>query len=221
MNLTKLFKPQQELDDRIIAEKGLQAVGFVEHKILALRVELGELANEWQMFKFWKENPKSNTGGYEPCKACDEEGYMYVEWEEKENHNVMRSIECQQCGGYGEYYVGNRLLEEYVDCLHFILSIGNDGIIHRLGFSLLDDDVIDVNIMIYKNEYIINQFNEVFSFLSAYREFRGVDEERDCYEEMFLSFVGLGEMLGFTREQIEQAYYHKNEINHKRQDDGY
>jgi len=38
---------------------------------------------------------------------------------------------------------------------------------------------------------------------------------------MFGYFIGLGEMLGFSWKQVEDAYYAKNKINHERQDAGY
>jgi dimeric dUTPase (all-alpha-NTP-PPase superfamily) len=34
-------------------------------------------------------------------------------------------------------------------------------------------------------------------------------------------YIGLGEMLGFTQAEIEQAYIAKNEVNHDRQNTGY
>src|SRR5690625_2846559 len=95
MNLEKLFQAQKELDDRIIKEKGLKGRDLLDKKILALQVELGELANEWEMFKFWKENPEPRNY----CMACE-----------------IPEVEAHDCH--------NSLLEEYVDSLHFILSIG-------------------------------------------------------------------------------------------------
>lgn len=205
MNLTKLFKTQAELDKKILEGKGLQGQDLLDKKILALQVELGELANEWEMFKFWKDNPEPNTSGYEPCKACDEEGNMYVEWEEK--YNVQKYVECQQCNGYGEYYVGNQLLEEYVDCLHFILSIGND-----LGINEF-------------NEYRIIQpeGNITDCFLSVFECVSSLDITKDSHDfsYLFRRFKELGRSLGLTWGQIEQAFFEKNKINHERQESGY
>jgi dimeric dUTPase (all-alpha-NTP-PPase superfamily) len=41
------------------------------------------------------------------------------------------------------------------------------------------------------------------------------------YHELLASFIVLGEMLGFTWEQIEKAYLRKNAVNHQRQESGY
>nr|QRZ17780.1 dUTP diphosphatase [Virgibacillus sp. AGTR] len=56
MNLNKLFPIQKELDTRIEREKGLEGQNLLDKKILALQVELGELANEWRGFKFWSKD---------------------------------------------------------------------------------------------------------------------------------------------------------------------
>src|SRR5699024_9188223 len=113
MNLNKLFPLQKQLDEHIVKEKGLEGQDLLDKKILALQVELGELANEFRGFKFWSENQEPNVLSYK-CSEC---GFT-----RKEN------IDCPLADEHYEFYmIGfNPLLEEYVDCLHFILSIGND-----------------------------------------------------------------------------------------------
>ncbi len=78
MNWTTLFDRQRELDERIEEEHQLSGNQFDE-RLLALLVELGELANETRSFKFW------STKGPSPQDV---------------------------------------ILEEYVDGIHFLLSIG-------------------------------------------------------------------------------------------------
>src|SRR5690625_840666 len=118
MNLEKLFKIQAELDKRIVEKHGLQNEDLLDKKILALQVELGELANEWRGFKFWSKDQEPKTTGM--CWNCVEEGEGYFsgrEW-------TGIKEECIECGGTGIDTNENPLLEEYVDCLHFILTIG-------------------------------------------------------------------------------------------------
>jgi dimeric dUTPase (all-alpha-NTP-PPase superfamily) len=145
--------------------------------ILALLVELGECANEWRGFKFWSVNQLPHTSAVRvPCMMEEDK----------------------------EYY--NPLLEEYVDCLHFILEI---------GLELEEDiDVIQDYIMSkpYYRQTVTEQFTCLFNFASR---------PTSGYLNLFNGFVGLGEMLGFTWEQIEQAYFAKNKINHHRQEVGY
>ncbi len=196
MNLQPLFETQKKLDERIVKEKGLEGAALLDKKILALQVELGELANEWRGFKFWSEKQEPRTKGPSYIVKVD----SFTE----------------------EVRYKNPLLEEYVDCLHFILSIGNDRKINcKEKLNLLHSNVVNHNINVYKETNITKQFNTMFIYISTNEEFLNTDEEKESYEEMFLAFIGLGEMLGFTWQQIEQAYYDKNKVNHERQSNGY
>ncbi|KZD27446.1 dUTP diphosphatase [Bacillus cereus] len=53
MNLTRIFGMQKVLDTRIIKEHGLEGQNLFYNMILALQVEIGELANETRCFKHW------------------------------------------------------------------------------------------------------------------------------------------------------------------------
>ncbi|USK59035.1 dUTP diphosphatase [Peribacillus asahii] len=53
MNISRLMDMQAVLDQHIEQTHGLETEDLVERKILALLVELGELANETRCFKFW------------------------------------------------------------------------------------------------------------------------------------------------------------------------
>lgn len=196
LNWKKLFEMQAALDRHIIEDKDLEGQDLLDKKILALQVELGELANEWEMFKFWKENPKPR---YESVE-------IYVHGYEHAGQNVRASI---------EEYKRSPILEEYVDCLHFILSIGND-----LGLA---DEIEDS----FTN---IGDMPLIGGFKAIYRQINDLSSEIDYgnsydvagnYEFLINDFIGLGEMLGFTRGQIEQAYLDKNEVNHTRQNTNY
>lgn len=88
MELKEFYKMQEELDNYIAKTKNLENIDkrqLISNVILALQVEIAELANELRVFKYW-----SNKKDYSREKA----------------------------------------LEEYVDILHFFLSLGN-----RLGFT--------------------------------------------------------------------------------------
>ena len=62
MNLEKLFEAQRVLDERIEQEHPrTENENRVPQKILALQVELGEMANEWRGFKFWSANQEPRT----------------------------------------------------------------------------------------------------------------------------------------------------------------
>lgn len=113
-----------------------------------------------------------------------------------------------------EYY--NPLLEEYVDGLHFIFELGIE-IAEEIQFEVRDyfEEIEDeIRTESQKSKTITEQFNYVY-YLSSNT---GLDSN---YHYLFAAYYHLGEMLGFTWEQIEQAYFAKNEINHQRQEDGY
>ena len=174
MNLQKLFEMQRQLDERIIREKELEGKDLLPNTILALQVELGELANEWQGFKHWKTNPQPKPG----------------------------------------------MLEEYVDGLHFVLSIGL-----KLNEHIFDwFREYEANKMPgwYLSNTITEQFNEVFfrvSFLLCKIDMD--DYSSNLYGDVICYYLGLGEMLGFSWKEIEEAYLRKNAVNHERQERGY
>jgi len=176
LKIEKLFETQKKLDDRIVEEKGLQGIDLLPKKILALLTELGELSNEWQGFKFWKENN-------EPVRSRSEHDFFSDE--------VIR-----------EY---DPLLEEYVDCLHFILSIGNNLKFDNGVYYTSHKDTIIEQFL-----YTIQKSGDLYRFKTL-----------GNYEMLFCSFLALGDVLGFTWGQIEQAYYTKNKINHERQENNY
>jgi dimeric dUTPase (all-alpha-NTP-PPase superfamily) len=58
MNLLPYFKIQKCLDDRIKKEHDIPE-DVTDLKVIAFKVELGELANEIRFFKFWSKKPSS------------------------------------------------------------------------------------------------------------------------------------------------------------------
>lgn len=194
MNLSKLFQEQKELDTHIEREHPRQeGEDRLSKKILALQVEIGELAQNWRGFKFWS---KDQEPRYERiCHACDGEGNFDSPCEP-----------CGYCEGTG--IESKPLLEEYIDCLHFILSIGLE-----LGYD-------EVNFPIFyerQSDNIIEQFNKLFDKTGDFSRYKTTGN----YKMILSLFSGLGGMLGFTWKEVEQAYEFKNAINHERQNTGY
>jgi dimeric dUTPase (all-alpha-NTP-PPase superfamily) len=161
MNLERLFNLQKELDSRILKQHDLEDRPLLQKKILALQVELGELANETRCFKYWSEKKRSEV---------------------------------------------HIILEEYVDCLHFILSIG------------IEKQYQDIKIDLKPVEYpLTDQFLNIFIDVNDFV----ICSSKDQYVTLFEDFLNLGISLGFKAEQIETAYLKKNAINHERQANGY
>lgn len=154
---------QQALNVRIRTEHHLEDEDLLSEQILALEVELGELANETRCFKYWSQKPPAD-----------------------------RDV----------------ILEEYVDGLHFILSIGLE----------LEFNKNPLNFEYHREETsLVNQFQAVFDKITD------LNKERSfaCYEQLFREFLHLGRLLGFQNDEIEKAYFEKNQVNHRRQDEGY
>lgn len=185
MELSKLFEMQRQLDQRITHDKGLHGQDLLPKKILALQVELGELANEWRGFKFWSKDQRPRVTNEIAAVAGD-----------------VRTPVVE--------HTKNPMLEEYVDCLHFIMSIG-----------LEVDAEIDQQLLLQRHRYS-SDITEYFNLL--FGAWNGIDTREDNYEYYLWTlevFLELGEMLGFTWEQISMAYFEKNKVNHERQATGY
>jgi dimeric dUTPase (all-alpha-NTP-PPase superfamily) len=64
LNITELLEMQKELDIAIAKNLGIEdefnSVEIVDQRIFALKVELGELANEVAWFKYWKQSHSIN-----------------------------------------------------------------------------------------------------------------------------------------------------------------
>lgn len=226
MNLTKLFETQAKLDEHIMQEHPeLRGQNNLDWKLLALQVELGECANEWRGFKKWSNRQTPETHEWVECYCCDGKG-VRLDW------GAMSFLECENCKGTGEILEEyNPLLEEYVDCLHFILSIGlEDFTYNHLGeiftvpvqLELTNDfgGVIKYHNVTTQLVYLFNQIGHLSDCVMEC-EFAYADEAIEQYKQTWQMFVGLGEMLGFTWEQVEEAYYAKNKVNHARQANGY
>ena len=81
----------------------------------------------------------------------------------------------------------NKLLEEVADCLHFALSLENE----------------------IKNY----NYEEVFKYYDKYDLYEIIDKCFTIYGTVLGDTIALGLKLGFTLDQLEEAYYKKNKIN--------
>lgn len=102
------------------------------------------------------------------------------------------------------------ILEEYVDVIHFVLSIGL-----ALGYQ----DKLQVSSFMGEKEeqelvplFLLN----VERTTTFYKE-----QSLEQYQQLFEAVLQLGEALGFTQQEIERAYLDKNKQNHQRQAEGY
>ncbi|MEH7252067.1 dUTP diphosphatase [Neobacillus niacini] len=163
MQFEKLFRMQQALDQHIEKKHGLQEEDLFNRKVLALLVELGELANETRCFKFWSIKPSSE-----------------------------KSV----------------VLEEFVDGIHFILSLGIECGYQDLEYSM--------NIQPPASS-VSEQFLLIYEYVNKFKNSKNNHDFRALLE----SFLQLGALLGITYEEMEEAYFTKNEVNYQRQQSNY
>lgn len=169
ITLEQLYEMQKELDARIIREKGLEAQDLLAEKILALQVEVGELANEWRKFKFWSTDRTPRT---------------------------------------------EKMLAEYVDCLHFVLSIGIAIGVTNPPRENLHEELSGA----------MEAFQHVFNWCATLDYVRAQNlwnGKGNAYRRLVDVFLSLGYLLGFSWQQITAAYLEKNNTNHERQANGY
>ncbi|EDL63429.1 dUTP diphosphatase [Bacillus sp. SG-1] len=99
------------------------------------------------------------------------------------------------------------ILEEFVDGVHFILSLGiYMGIKH---FELREANYIEKD--------VTSQFLEIYDSINGLLTKKSVTE----YDQLVHQYFYLGKLLGFSHEDVVKAYKQKNEVNYKRQQEGY
>ena len=166
MRVAEIFQMQKQLDAYIEKNHQLHGDDLFNKKVLALLVELGELANETRCFKFWSLKAPSTK---------------------------------------------EVILEEFVDGVHFMLSLGIE-----CGFDSIAE-ISAPNGERNGETTITDQFIQVFEAIQAFRLSRSIH----TYEKMFQQYLTLARLLGFSDDEIKEAYIAKNEVNYKRQEEGY
>ena len=99
------------------------------------------------------------------------------------------------------------ILEEYVDSIHFLLSLGIEK-----GFDGLEEWP-EGEISGDLTELFIKTTESIILFLNSLTI--------SSYENMWIHYGAIAKKLGFTHEHIIDAYIMKNDENYKRQNTGY
>lgn len=98
------------------------------------------------------------------------------------------------------------ILEEFVDCLHFTVSL---GIGMEIEFNTVEIDYI-------KSEDLSSLF------ISAIDKIIDLDiNDKSSYNLMLNSILSIANSLGFESSEIFDAYVEKNNTNHERQKNNY
>lgn len=99
-----------------------------------------------------------------------------------------------------------RVLDEFVDALHFILSIGVD-----LGFETKEIEFNESNDEL--SNHILSVYNDFIIFMN--------DKTYENYINCFSNFLGMATVLKFTSDDILESYYKKLKVNYQRQETNY
>ena len=176
MNIERMLEAQQELDQRIYEKHNLEPADLFGEKLVALLVELAEMANESRFFKYWSEDKDPRQ----------------------------------------------ELLEEYVDALHFFLSVGLlkgwERALRPPGGSIRPT-----------SRDLTELYLEMIGFLSAAQvgnmdrvTYNGMERDEMAFHLAWINFLTMGTAhFHFSPNEIEAAYFLKNETNHQRQAGGY
>lgn len=223
MNITKMLEMQNVLDTKIETEKKLTWTPeerFV-NTVVALLTELAEFANEGRWFKVWSLNKEPNTYKQVECSFCwgtGDENYEAVQ-EDAEGNGGHEYITCSDCDGKGYTGDTNPLLEEYVDCVHYFLSLAN-----QKGWqNLMGEYEEDMEKVRQDGLSVFGGLNKAFIEINYWLTKCVMDKEVNRnFQYAWFAFLSIG-MIGFnlTPEQIEAEYLKKNKINHSRQKNGY
>lgn len=115
------------------------------------------------------------------------------------------------------------ILEEYVDGLHFLMSLGLDSghepsaEFWRVVDQLMTGTKEELSNIADHNAKQTAAFQKVFKALTAYN----AEHTLPVYKQLFADFLVLGDVLGFSIEQMVEAYLEKNKVNYERQEQGY
>ena len=122
------------------------------------------------------------------------------------------------------------LLEEYVDCVHFFLSIaiekGWENLLsfHEEAIHDLEDEGLSGGVTgaILEVKYFLSKAALEASKSEIIEKKLGMTKQEYEFRSAWFVFIGIG-LIGFkfTLEQIEKAYFNKNDVNHERQETGY
>ena len=155
MDFKNIVSKQLLLDAEIKKVHQQKNENYNNQLLIALFVEVGELANEIQSFKYWKKSKNINN---------------------------------------------EKLLEEYADCIHFLISF---ALKYKCKLNI-EPKIISQDI----NVQFLNLFN-LINKMSA-------KQTKCIIEKTIAVYLGIAKLLEISDEQIENAYFLKNQINFER-----
>ena len=204
MNFKKLQAMQAKLDEAILADKAPMTQEERFNKTLvALSVEIAEVANTVEHFKFWKDNKGKVDSKRFIVTPVIVNNLIKDDYLDTLDNTTMQYVTEKQAHRL-------TLVEECSDALHFILSLANQIEYEIVGigkhFEISKDrDSLEKNFLFLNQVIGLGDFNHFHSDL-------------EMIIDVFFIYVT---QLGISQQELEQAYYDKNKINYERLENGY
>lgn len=202
MNFKKLQAMQAKLDEAILADKApMTAEERFNKTLVALSVEIAEVANCAEHFKFWKDN-KGKVDGDRFAVDWSYEGMPiigYYDYEEGVDYQISK-----------EQAHRLTLIEECSDALHFILSLAN-----QIGYEIDESLIKSFRYPRHPLDtlYVALQ-NKIINLATGY-------DKLGSLKSLLSFYTSYAAELGIEPQELEQAYYDKNKINYERLENGY
>ena len=202
MNFKKLQAMQAKLDEAILADKApMTAEERFNKTLVALSVEIAEIANTVEHFKFWKDNKgKIDRKRFSVIHIFQEEELVDVEYMEDNTGVQYADWEAHRL----------TLIEECSDALHFILSLANQ-IEYEIDESLIKSFRYPRHPL--DTLYVALQ-NKIINLATGY-------DKLGSLKSLLSFYTSYAVELGIEPQELEQAYYDKNKINYERLENGY
>lgn len=201
MNWNKLQEMQLALDNAILqAKPKMSAEERFNKTLVALSVEVAEVANTVEHFKFWKDN--KGKVDEKRFKRVEYTGgkVVYEDWGKNAKKGSVTFEQAHKL----------TLVEEASDCLHFILSLANQLETELGGFNLVPtNSSLEIT-------YLMIQLN--ISCVGTLDSENSHVETLSIIVDWFYYYIS---KLGITTQELEQVYYEKNEENYRRLREGY
>lgn len=218
MNFNKPQKMQKDLDQSILDNKPkMTAEERFTKTLKALSVEIGEIANCDERFKFWKDSKGKVDGKKFNMKLVPFNGddYRYKgTYVEVYNHKDGKVTDTELTKEQAHKLT---LVEECSDALHFVLSLANqlDMNVEEYAYSDRDFDSDENRFYMTMQERIAvsSSYAVIFNASKSI-----LVKELSIIITNYLNYIYA---LGVSHEELEQAYYSKHKVNYKRQEEGY
>ncbi|GAA0178129.1 dUTP diphosphatase [Clostridium sediminicola] len=115
---------------------------------------------------------------------------------------LVNQTQCYKFWVKENNFSNNKVLNEFVEGIHYILSIG------------LDEDYTNVHLDVQETQNdLTTQFINLYIDINDFVVCPNIDN----YKTLFENFLSIGFSLGFEKETIEKAYLQKNLLLHKKE----